>query len=219
MSISFWHVSETAFPVKKFVQKDELNNGQMIIGVNWSNDVVLSSILKVKDLNQSLVKNSDDFFDEIVLADVLKENFNDGFFFDVNGDLVAMRNLEGKIIPIYSYLSCINCLLGGDDIIRPSLGINYISLSSLVPSMDNVLALNGALIAKDSRGVAVQKGSLADVAGLEEGDIITSVNNIDIDENNNLSDIISKYNIGDELLFIFERDGEENSTTITLSKK
>ncbi len=218
MSISFWHVSEVDFPVKKFVHKDELKNGQMIVGVNWDKDVFLSSILQVKDLNQALVKNSDDFFDEIVLADVLKENFDEGFFFNVNGNLVAMRDLEGDIIPIYSYLSCINCLLGGDDIIRPSLGINYINLSNLVPSSDDILALNGALIAKNSRGIAVRKGSLADLAGLEEGDIIISVNNLDIDKNNDLSDIISEYNIGDELLLVFERDGEENSTTITLNK-
>lgn len=217
-SLSFWHVAETAFPVKKFISRDELLNGQILLGVNWDANVALSSILEVKRLDDTKVKSSDDFFEEIVLSDSLNEEFTDGFFFDLNGNLAAVRNLEGEIIPIYSYQSCITCLLNGDDIIRPSLGVNYTSLSELVPVGENIGELYGALITRDARGVAIEKDSPADLAGLEEGDIIISVNNVEINEINDLSRIISTYRSGDEILLLVDRDGVRDTISLKLGK-
>lgn len=217
-SLSFWHVSETAFPVKKFVLRDELLNGQILVGVDWDKNVVLSSILGVKQLNKTAVKSSDDFFEEILLSDELNSEFGDGFFFDLNGNLAAVRNLSGKIIPIYSYQSCINCLLNGDEVVRPSLGVNYVNLSELVPVDNEMKELKGALIKKDAKGVAVIKDSAADLAGLTEGDIIISVNNVEVNKTNDLSHIISTYKSGDEVLIIFDRDGVRSSVSLKLGK-
>ncbi|PIZ27377.1 hypothetical protein COY45_02755, partial [Candidatus Berkelbacteria bacterium CG_4_10_14_0_8_um_filter_42_34] len=66
--------------------------------------------------------------------------------------------------------------------------------------------------------VAVVSGSPADKAGIAENDIILGINGERIDENNSLSSLIQKYNVGDTVtLKIFHKD-EEKDAKVTLQE-
>lgn len=214
---AFWHINGNSLPVKNFVSKADMDSGKILVGVDWERQVVLSSILKLEKENQDIVKDSDDFIDKVILTEKLDKALNSGFFFDFNGNLAAMVNADGEIVPIYSYLPCIKCLLTEKALKYPSLGLNYVNLNDLI-GLDANWSNRGALIAKNDEGVAVKPEGVAAKAGFQEGDLILSINGTKIDENNDLSALIGTYAVGDSILIEFERAGQKFSVSVKLEE-
>lgn len=71
---------------------------------------------------------------------------------------------------------------------------------------------NGAAIDR------VMPGSSADKAGLENGDVITHINNQKINNGKELSEAIAQYNAGDNIEISYERDGKASKSSASLSK-
>jgi serine protease Do len=65
---------------------------------------------------------------------------------------------------------------------------------------------------------AISKGSTAFKAGLKEGDIITRVDEINIDGPESLTEAIHKYKPEDKIALTFKREGKEQKMTVTLGK-
>ena len=136
---------------------------------------------------------------------------------DLSGDLMGIVDNEGRLQAIDSYLSCINCLLENSLVSRPWLGVNYISLSDLIPS-DAGEKLAGAQVAKNAAGIAFEKLSPAAKAGLKEGDIIVAVNGTAVSENNDLNSLIGAYRANDEIELEYLRGGIRTKVKITLGE-
>lgn len=62
----------------------------------------------------------------------------------------------------------------------------------------------------------ITPGSSADEAGLQEGDIITKIDNRIINDHVTLIAAARSYRPGDEVTLTYQRDGEEQTTTLTL---
>jgi len=217
-AFSFWHVVARDLPVKRFVPDSEIENGQIVLVVNYLGEVFISTI-QSQELNLGqAVLSSDLYNNQISLNDKLGSDFFSGFLFNLNGDIVGLINSEGETMSIDSFLPCINCLLNKKDITKPWLGINYTSLGEYI-GVNNNREAKGVLITKDDSGVAVVKNSPAEKAGLKEGDIVLSFNNVELSNGNNLSFLLSKYKVGNEIKLLVERAGEEREITIKLGKK
>ncbi|MBI3219483.1 MAG: trypsin-like peptidase domain-containing protein [Bacteroidetes bacterium] len=75
---------------------------------------------------------------------------------------------------------------------------------------------------KEFRGVLIgdiTRGGAASAAGLLEGDIITKVNNVEINSKSAFDEEISYHYPGDKISFSYVRDGKTTNTTITLFNK
>ena len=214
---SFWRIKASDLPVRKFVLEDEIHNGQLAMAVNWDGWAWLTTIIGQSKKESNLVQSSDKNFLEIILDQNPPEEFWGSYLFNLGGDLVGLINTEGKVEPISNYTSIINSLLKNKEIKRASLGVNYIDLSNLVSS-ESVGPGKGALIYKDKKGVAVVKKSPADLAGLKEGDIIVSVNNIELNKDNNLSSVISQQIAGKEINIVYIRGEEREEVKIKLGE-
>lgn len=72
---------------------------------------------------------------------------------------------------------------------------------------------------KEFRGVLIgkidRKGA-ADVAGLQEGDIITKINNVEIDSESAFEEELSYRYPGDKITVTYKRNNKSNTTSITL---
>jgi hypothetical protein len=214
---SFWHIKADGLPVKKFIASSEVNNGDLVVSINWHEWAWVSSIVEKNYGEKSLVNDSDLLLNNLKLDKEPSKDFFGSFIFNLNGEAVALINQEGKVEPIYNYTSCINCLLKTKIIQKPSLGLYFIDLSDFV-SFNGAKLTKGALVTKNELGVALKKNSPASKAGIKEGDIIVSINNIELDKNNTLPSIVNQYQVGDELDVVYEREGLKKNLIITLGK-
>lgn len=64
----------------------------------------------------------------------------------------------------------------------------------------------------------VSKGSPAEKAGLQKGDVITKVGTTEIDDADDLVEAIGKYKPADKVTLTYKRNGTDNKTTATLDK-
>ena len=212
---SFWHIKASDLPVRKFALENEIHNGQLAIAVNWDDWAWLTTIIGQSKKEASLVQSSDENYREIILDQNPPKEFRGSYLFNLGGDLVGLINQEGKVEPISNYIPIVNSLLKNKEIKRASLGVNYIDLSRLV-SVESGDSSKGALIYKNNKAVAVVKDSPADLAGLKENDIIISVNDTELDQNNNLSSVVSQYFPGDKVDIVYLRGDEEKKVKVKL---
>lgn len=63
-----------------------------------------------------------------------------------------------------------------------------------------------------------EKETAAEKAGLKVGDIITKVDDDNIEDADDLYKAIGKHNVGDKVTITYKRDGKETSTTATLGE-
>jgi S1-C subfamily serine protease len=93
-------------------------------------------------------------------------------------------------------------------IIRPKLGLRYMMLDPIIAEQNDLLRDEGAWVhAEDGQAAVVAEGP-ADLAGIEEGDIIFEVNAIKIEGKNNLLSVLQKFKPGDKLGFKIQRGDE-----------
>jgi len=215
---AYWHINAKDLPVKKFIPENEINIGQLVVAVNWEGWSWLSTIEGLDKGGKELVLSSDEYLSKIMLTQKPDKEFYNSFLFSLDGGLAALIDEEGEIISISNFLSCIDCLLKDKDIKRAFLGINYIDLNNLVGNEDKKFE-KGALVYRNKNGIAIVKGSPAEKAGLKEGDIILSIDNIEISSQNNLSSIINKYSTGEEIDIVFLRNESEKNISLVLGEK
>jgi S1-C subfamily serine protease len=111
--------------------------------------------------------------------------------------------------------------VAGEPLTRPYIGIIYQAVDQSVAD-DNKLPVNyGAWISPDtgSGDPPIVAGSPAEKAGLQAGDIITSVDGHRVDAGAGLDDVLSLYKPGDTLTLEVLRDGTTVPIQITLGTR
>ncbi|MCX8008670.1 MAG: trypsin-like peptidase domain-containing protein [Patescibacteria group bacterium] len=94
---------------------------------------------------------------------------------------------------------------------RPFLGIRYRNISRDVAILNEVP--EGAYI------LEVVSGSPAETAGLQEADIITSINDTRLNGDNDLATVLSRKKVGEQIKLSVWRDGETLTITATLGSQ
>lgn len=103
---------------------------------------------------------------------------------------------------------------------RPYLGVKYVLLNEAISKTNKLPVAYGALVVREMFGEpAVAKNSSAEAAGVKEYDIILEVNNEKIDNDNSLSDSLSKCLIGQEISLLVLRNAKEKLIKTVLKQK
>ena len=150
----------------------------------------------------------------------INEGNSGGPLVNINGEVIGINtaiasNAQniGFATPINDVKGLISSVLKGGQLLQPYLGVSYISLTPDIAYEYNLSVQNGAYIISGSSGQsAVIAGSPADKAGLKEKDIITKVNNIDINETTSLAGALSQLKVGQTATLTVVR----GSQTLTL---
>src|SRR5690606_17825072 len=98
----------------------------------------------------------------------------------------------GFAIPINDVQGLINSVLKNGKLVRPYLGVRYVSLTDDYAYQYNLSANRGAYLAPSDGQPVVLDNSPAQKAGLKEKDIITKVNDTEINENNSLTSVLGR---------------------------
>ncbi len=143
---------------------------------------------------------------------------------NINGEVIGINtavagNAEniGFAIPINDVQGLVKSVLEKGELLRPYLGVRYVSLTDDAAYQLNLDTKRGAYLAPGSTGQpAVLSDTPAARAGLKEKDIITKVNDVTIDENTSLVSALGKFSVGEKVTLTIVRDGSEQKIDLTL---
>ena len=122
----------------------------------------------------------------------------------------------GFAIPSNDVVNIINQLEKNGTVTRPALGIQMMDLSNLTTSDFSKLNLPASV----KSGIlvrSVQQGMPAD-GKLQKNDVITKVDNTDVESTSDLQSALYKLSIGDEVEITYYRDGKSQTVKIKLTK-
>jgi serine protease Do len=122
----------------------------------------------------------------------------------------------GFAIPINSAKGLMKGVLTSGKIIKPYLGVRYVSLDADIAAQLQLRVTKGALVRGTQNSPGVLQGSPADKAKLREGDVITRVNNQEVTPESGLASKLSQFSPGDKVELTVVRGGQEQKATITL---
>ena len=149
---------------------------------------------------------------------------------DINGNVVGINTAVsqdaqgiGFAIPIDYARGLIKSVLNTGKLQRAYLGVRYITITPEVAKRYDLAQKAGAyVINEDSAdglsGPAVVRGSPADKAGIQSGDIITKVNSATLSDSVLLGAELSNYSVGDTIKLTIIRDGKEKIVSVKLDE-
>jgi len=213
--VIFFHLSSaTNLPVRKIATRAELSLGQSLIVIDNYNNVWPTTLSSFKKTPEIL--NSDTTNARLALAnnsDAIQKN---SFVFNLAGDLTALIGTDKEIIPAFSYGNYWQSFSRQTLVAHPFLGVNYLDLADTrIPELN---LYKGALVYPNTDKVAVVKNSPAAAAGFLAGDIISWIDNQEINATNDLADIIASYKAGDKITITYIRDGQEKEVSLKLGE-
>jgi len=121
-------------------------------------------------------------------------------------------------IPVSIVKKIVEDIVKFGDVQRGYLGITYIATEDMT---DEQIKAQG-LPSKMESGVyvsAVSPDGGAAAAGIKKGDIITKVNNVDVNSGLQMSAQIAGFRPGDRIPITYVRNGKESNITVVLKKK
>lgn len=144
----------------------------------------------------------------------------DGRAIGINSAVVFGAQNIGFAIPIDMAKRDLEEIKKYGHIRRPFFGVRYMILNKSLREKFNLPIDHGALIMNEGMpgDTAVIPGSSADKAGLQEYDVILAFNKKKITEEENLEDIISSCQIGDQIDIEILRDGKKMQKKIVLEE-
>ncbi|OGF28249.1 hypothetical protein A2477_00070 [Candidatus Falkowbacteria bacterium RIFOXYC2_FULL_47_12] len=207
---SFVKVNATNLVAAQFSGKNDITDGQIIIGLA-EDGVAISHVRQAHgDAGGVGVRSSELVYETITVDD---ETLALGtVMVGLDGTVAGFYHGQGLVVPMYQYAWLLPGLLSNGAVRRPYLGVRYLNLYEFIGPEK----LKGALITKDARGVSVAKGSPAATAGLAEDDVITAVDGRAVTADDTLSGLIVSHRPGDEVELTIVREAKEQRVTLTL---
>lgn len=212
--IAVLKIFDKDLPYVEIGDSDSLQLGTTVIAIGNSMGKYKNSATKgiISGLDRFIVAN-DAAGDEGKLDNVIQTDAeinlgnSGGPLIDLNGKVVGVNvaidtagTAIGFAIPINDVAPVINSMLKHGVIKRAKLGLYYEMLNPIVAESYGLTQEYGALVQKGTSGEkAVVQGGPADLAGIEDGDIILEINAIKIEGKITLFSIIQKYNPGDRI--------------------
>lgn len=228
-------IEGTNFPVVALGDSNALKIGQTAIAIGnslgeFSNSVSRGIVSGLKrNLNAGSVYGGTERLTDIIQTDAAINPGNSGGpLLDIEGRVIGINvavaqgaQNVGFALPINQATRIIDQVKNGTKISVPYLGVRYIVIDATVQK-DASLPFNyGVLVLRGDKmtDLAVIPGSPADRAGIVENDIILEVNGQKINPENQLGDLIVKYNVGDKVTLKIWHKGETKNVQATLQER
>ncbi len=121
----------------------------------------------------------------------------------------------GFAIPIDIARPIMEQALAGIELSRPWIGIRYVALNRRTAAENNLTLFQGAWISGGAES-GIVPGSPAEAAGLADGDIVTKVQGVLIDDLHPLQDLLVQYSPGTVIVLDVLRAGATVQISVTL---
>ena len=222
------------FPVVNLGDSDSVKIGQTAVAIGnslgeFSNSVSRGIISGLKrNLSAGDYSGSSERLTDIIQTDAAINPGNSGGpLLDISGNVIGINvamaqgaQNVGFALPINQAKRIIDQVKTGVKVSVPYLGVRYITIDSVIQKEAQLQFDYGVLVMRGSKmtDLAVIPGSPADKAGITENDIILEVNNEKITKDNQLGDIVVKYNVGDTITLKVWHKGQLKDIQVKLEE-
>jgi len=214
-NIALVHLKDaTNLPVRQISGAYNLKPGTSVILLSPDGKTLLSSIVTKKRPEIILASDKPDI--HLELANSISDEFKNALVFNLGGDFVGWVDGSKAVRPNYTFLPAWRAFIAKSKSVFPSLGVNYLNLA--VIKAPTLKIDKGAWLKGDDENPAIIPGGVAAKAGLVEGDVITRINNQELDQNNDLAETISSYMAGETISVTYDRAGTIGELEITLGE-
>jgi len=232
--IAILKIKAKNLPSLEFGDSDNLKIGQTVIAIGNALGEFRNTVSRgiISGLRRSITASGGGEIEELsgmIQTDAaINQGNSGGPLVDLDGKVigvnVAMAYGAENIafaIPINDVKKIVEDVREQGKIIRPFLGVRYVLINEEIKEKNNLSYDYGALIirGKKPEDLAVIPGSPADKAGLVENDIILEINGKKINQKNSLAKLISKCNVGDEVILKVLHKGEEKEVKVKLEER
>lgn len=225
--------SDTEFPYLEFADSDQLKQGQTVIAIGnalgeFANTV---SVGVVSGLSRTIIAGGageSELLQDVIQTDAAINSGNsggplldtDGFVVGVNVAATQYAENIGFALPANDVKKAVDDMREHGRIIRAFLGVRYVTITEGIVRENSVSVDHGALVVRGENGaaLAVVPGSPADKAGIEENDIILSVDGEDVTEEKPLNTHLTDNAPGDTVKLKVLHDGEEHEIEVVLEE-
>lgn len=143
---------------------------------------------------------------------------------NINGEVIGINTAIagdaqniGFSIPVNDIKGLVASVEKNGKLLRPYLGVRYVTLTDDYAYYYNLSTKRGAYIAPAEPGqTSILANSPAQKAGIQEKDIITKIDNDTVDEKNSLVSLLGKHQVGDKVALTIVRDGKTQTIDVTL---
>ena len=207
---------------------DMLKSGESVIAIgsplgNFKNTVTVGV---VSATGRSIETGQGYQIEDLIQTDAaINQGNSGGPLVNLAGDVIGINNMIvrgsgsgaiaeglGFAIPVNTAQAVATQILDHGYFSRPFMGISYQAISPDIASAYHLPVKWGVYVTK------VVPGSPASKAGLQADDIITSLNNVKMDETHNYLNMLYTYKPGDQVSLGVTRDAKELTLQITLGE-
>lgn len=207
---------------------DKLNPGESVIAIgsplgNFKNTVTVGV---VSATGRSIDTGNGYQMEDLIQTDAAINHGNSGGpLVDLAGEVIGINTLVvrntnsgdvaeglGFAIPVNTAQVIAQQIIQKGYFSRPYMGINFQPITPDIAAQYNLPAQWGVYIMK------VTAGSPASIAGLQQGDIITKVGDVKLDESHSYVNTLFGFKPGDQITLTVLRDGKEMPVQITLGE-
>ncbi len=222
------------FPVLPLGNSDSLKIGQTTIAIGnslgeFSNSVSRGIVSGLKrNVNAGSRVGETERLTDIIQTDAAINPGNSGGpLLDIEGNVIGINVATaqgaqnvGFALPVNQVKRIIDQVEKGVRVTVPYLGVRYIAVDSIVQREAQLPFDYGVLVMRGNKltDFAVIPGSPADIAGINENDIILEINGEKITKDNQLGDMIVKYEVGDEIALKIWHKGQTKDVKVKLQE-
>ncbi len=151
-----------------------------------------------------------------------------GPLLDINGQVIGINvaiaqgaQNVGFALPASQVQKITDQVRTTGKISTPYLGVRYIPIDATLQKQINLPFNYGVMVLRGQTmtDFAVVPGSPADKAGIMENDVILEINGQRIDTNNSLVDLLSKFNVGDQVTLKIWHKGDTKDVQVKLEER
>lgn len=174
---------------------------------------------------QAAAGNSLESLDDLFQTDAaINQGNSGGPLVNLNEEVIGINTAVasdsqniGFAIPINNVKGLIDSIKGTGKLERPYLGVMYIMLTDDIAQEYDLKVTRGAYVPLSEGGApSVVDGGPASKSGVKEGDVITHLDGVAINEKRSLVSIMSGKKPGDSVKLSINRNGEKITVPVTL---
>ena len=215
-------------PYMMLGNSDDVKLGQWVLAVGYPLNLdvtVTAGIISAKARSIGINK-SDRAIESFIQTDAAVNPGNSGgALINTNGELIGINSAIASptgsyagysyAIPVNIVKKAVNDLIKFGAVQRAYMGINY--------TPDNASdEQKKQMGVKDGPGIyvtGVATDGAAQSAGIQKGDFITKLNDVNVSTGSELQEQIARYKPGDKISVTYIRSGKENTASLTLKNK